>query len=96
MKKIWEEMEEAAFELSVLACCFPFLFVILSFFETGEPYNLLIFSAFLMVGSFLGSVLGIILLFCNRRKKSKKIYILSMIPVFLFFVSMILPVGYYP
>lgn len=96
MKKIWEELEEAAFELSVLACCFPFLFVILSFFETGEPYNLLIFSAFLMVGSFLGSVLGIILLFCNRRKKCKKVYILSMIPVFLFFVSMILPVGYYP
>ena len=42
--------EEEVFILSTIACIFPFIFVIVSFFETAEPYNYLVFGAALMDG----------------------------------------------
>ena len=81
--------EEEVFILSALACSFPFIYVIVSFFETAEPYNYLVFCVALMEGSFVGSVFGVIALVCNRSIKSIKIYILSLVPVLMLLISII-------
>ena len=66
--------KESVLALSVIACICPLIFVIACFFETVEPYNYLQFVASLMMGSFVGSILGIISLIYNRSIKSIKIY----------------------
>ena len=91
MKKTFEE---SAFVFSVVASCLPFLSVILSLFDPAEPFSLLIFWISLMEGALWGSVLGIIALICNRKKKSIKIVILSLFPVIVFFLAMITDVIY--
>lgn len=79
--------EESVLTLGVIASCLPFAFVIISLFETTEPYNFIVFDSALMAGSFWGSVLGIIILVCNRSKKSIKTYILSLLPVVMLLIS---------
>lgn len=86
MKK---SLEENDFAFSVIAFCLPFLFVAASFFDTAEPYNFLVFGTYLMEGSILGSVLGIILRICNRNVKNIKTYVLSMMPVMTLILSII-------
>lgn len=81
--------EESVFALSIIACVFPVVFVIAAFFENAEPYNCLVFLASLMEGAFAGSIFGIIALVCNRRAKSRKIFILSLIPVFTLLILII-------
>lgn len=81
--------EEEVLLLSVLACIFPFIFVIVSFFETAESYNYLVFTAALMEGSFVGSAFSVISLIYNRRVKSIKICILSLVPVLMLLISII-------
>ena len=91
MKKAYEE---SAFVLNVVASCLPFFSVILSLFDPAEPFSLLIFWISLMEGALLGSILGIIALICNRKKKSIKIAILSLFPVIVFFLAMIADIIY--
>lgn len=97
MKKI---SEETVFSLSLFACILPFLVVILSYLATVEyePYSFFLFTSYLMAGSFLGSIFGIISLICNRKIKSRKIFILSLIPVLLLLASLldICSEGYQP
>lgn len=83
------DREELVFGLSVSAFMIPFVCAILSFLETGESYNVMRFACFLMAGSFIGSILGIISLLMHRSMKNKKLYILSLFPVFLFLFFLI-------
>lgn len=81
--------EETVLALSVIACIFPFIYIFAPLLENAEPYNFLVFSAALMEGSIIGSIFGIISLICNRRIKSKKVYILSLVPVFILLIFII-------
>lgn len=81
--------EETVLALSVIACIFPFIYIFAPFLENAEPYNFLVFSAALMEGSIIGSIFGIISLICNRRIKSKKAYILSLVPIFILVIIII-------
>lgn len=78
--------KESVFAISVIAAAFPFVFMVLSLFENAEPYNVIVFGTYLMEGALVGSVFGVISLLCNRRIKSKKIYILSLVPIFVLLV----------
>ncbi len=78
--------KESVFAISVIAAAFPFVFMVLSLFENAEPYNAIVFGTYLMEGALVGSVFGVISLLCNRRIKSKKIYILSLVPIFVLLV----------
>lgn len=86
MKKI---SEETVLALSIIACIFPFIYIFAPILENAEPYNFLVFSAALMEGSIIGSIFGIISLICNRRIKSKKAYILSLVPIFILIIIII-------
>lgn len=86
MKK---ELEEAAFALSVTASCFPFIFLVFSFFETAEPYNYLVFLSYVIEGCLVGSILGILALIGNRHQKRIKTYILALFPICLLFLALI-------
>lgn len=81
--------KESVFAISVIAAAFPFVFMVLSLFENAEPYNDIVFGTYLMEGALVGSVFGIIALICNRRIRSIKIYLLSLVPVFALLVSLI-------
>lgn len=81
--------EESVLALSIIACIFPFLFIIAPFWEAAEPYSFLVFMVSLLEGSFLGCLFGILSLILNRNLKSRKIYILSLIPVCMFFISIL-------
>ena len=87
MKKV---PKESIFAVSIAASICPFLFVLFSFFKTGEPYSFMLFCVYLLMGSLLGSILGIISLVFNHKFKSKKIFVLSIIPILL---SVILLIG---
>lgn len=84
------EKHQEGFIFAFIISCFPFVFVTASFFSIVEPYNFLVFVSSLMEGSFIGSILGIVLLFFYRGTKSIKVYILSLLPVFMFLISMLL------
>ena len=81
--------EESVFALSIIACIFPFLFIIMPFLENTEPYNFLVFFPSLAWGSILGSLFGILSLVCNRYIKSTKIYILSLVPICMLFLCIV-------
>lgn len=81
--------EESVFALSIIACIFPIITVFVPFFENMEPYNYLVFSTALMEGALIGSIFGIISLICNRRIKSRKIFILSLVPILILLLSII-------
>ncbi len=84
-----ENTKEPIFLLSVIAAVFPIVAVILSVFDRTEPYRYLVFATYLMEGSLLGSVFGVIALIGNRKAKSVKIYILSLIPVVILILSVL-------
>lgn len=86
-----KKREEYVLASSITAFCLPFVYVIAFFFESApyEPYDSIIFFASLMGGSFLGSIVGIISLLLHRSKRNKKIYILSLFPVFTLLISII-------
>lgn len=63
--------------------------MIVSFFNTVELYNYLHFAVPLMEGSIVGSIFGIISWSFNRSIKNRKIDILSLVPVFILFISTI-------
>ena len=81
--------KETVLALSAIACIFPFIYIFQPFLENAEPYNLSVFFSALMEGSIIGSIFGIISLICNRRIKSKKVYILSLVPIFTLLISLI-------
>lgn len=81
--------KESVFAISVIAAAFPFVFMVLSLFENAEPYNAVVFGTYLMEGALAGSVFGVISLLCNRRIRSIKIYILSLVPLAMLFLSTI-------
>lgn len=81
--------KETVLALSVIACIFPFIYIFEPLLENAEPYNSLVFFSALMEGSIIGSIFGIISLICNRRIKSKKVYILSLVPIFTLLISII-------
>ena len=86
MKKV---PKESIFAVSIAASICPFLFVLFSFFKTGEPYSFMLFCVYLLMGSLLGSILGIISLVFNHKFKSKKIFVLSFIPILLSIILLI-------
>lgn len=81
--------EEPVFALSILACVFPFIAVFFPLFENMEPYNFLVFSAALMEGALIGSIFGMISLICNRRIKSRKIRMLSLVPILILLIVIV-------
>lgn len=81
--------EETVLALSVIAFIFPFIYIFAPFLENAEPYNFLVFLSALLEGSIIGSIFGIISLICNRRVKSKKVYILSLVPIFILLIFII-------
>lgn len=93
MKK---DFNESAFALSIIASCFPFVTLLLFLLDPNEPHDFtgyrILFSILLPLveGSIIGSVFGVIAIIVNRRRKYKKVYILSLVPVFILILSVLI------
>lgn len=82
-------LDDSIYAVSISACSCPLFFIILSFFQKGEPYSFMLFCVYLLMGSLLGSILGIISLIFNIKIKDRKICVLSFIPIFLSVILLI-------